>query len=306
MVALTLQAIQAENKRSEAPDENPTETPTSTAHPAEETLPTQTFTLTTQPEAATTKATTPAQNTSAPPSVTAPPSEAAPSPASPSAQHEEAVVIQIPGPASKVVSPLRIQAQVQAEPGAQVRVEILGEDGRLLAREIKLIRGIYKAGFASLQMDLEFEISAPAEAGRLKISVDDPLGRTTALNSIPLVLLSLGDADILIPGSQGSAILVDQPGPQAQAQGGKLAVTGLARLAKGQPMMARLVSPEGSELGARLVGFSQGEEGEYAPFAVEIPYRVAEPIEALLVVWAGGSSLQDIIYLTSLEVTLAP
>jgi hypothetical protein len=83
-------------------------------------------------------------------------------------------------------------------------------------------------------------------------------------------------------------------------------VTGQSRLEKGQPMMARLVSAEGAELGARLIGLSQAEEGEYAPFAVEVPYRVSEPTEALLVVWAGGSSLQDIIYLTSLEVTLAP
>lgn len=215
---------------------------------------------------------------------------------------EKTVVIKNPGPASRVVSPLRVQADVRTEPGGQVHVEVLGEDGRVLVREIKQIYGTYRAGFARLQMDLEFEISAPAEEGRIKISVLDAAGRMTALNSVPVVLLSMGFADILIPVMQTSPILLAEPIPGAQQ--GTLLVTGAARLLKGQPMMARLIDAEGAELGSRLIGYYQGEGDVYLPFAVEVPYRVEEPVEALLVVWAGGDSLQDIIYLTSVKVKL--
>lgn len=219
---------------------------------------------------------------------------------------EEAVVITSPGPASKVVSPLRIQAEARAEPGGQVQVEVLGEDGRVLVREIKQILGTYRAGFARLLMDLEFEIPGPAEEGRLKISVVDPTGRLTALNSIPLVLLSMGDADIYIPAGPAVQIRLGGPAPRTSVKGGMVQVNAIARLPRGAPVMARLIDAEGKELGSRLAGFHQGEGDVYEPLSVEVPYRVSEPTQALLVLWAGGSSLEDIIYLTSVSILLEP
>ncbi len=75
-------------------------------------------------------------------------------------------------------------------------VELLGEDRRLLFREVKNVRTVPAGSWVPLKMALDYEISAAAEAGRLQIYVADQNTDTTALSSIPLILLSIGQADI--------------------------------------------------------------------------------------------------------------
>ena len=99
------------------------------------------------------------------------------------------------GAFSRVTSPLHIYGYLRPGAGGKVRIELLGEDRRLLARQIKLIDFIAPGAWSLLSADLDFEIAATAESGRLQISVDDEYGRIVALNSVPLILLSIGDAD---------------------------------------------------------------------------------------------------------------
>jgi len=51
-----------------------------------------------------------------------------------------------------------------------VLIELLGEDGRLLLREVRN-SGVERRQQISLGVDIDYEIAAVAEAGRLQISV---------------------------------------------------------------------------------------------------------------------------------------
>jgi hypothetical protein len=185
------------------------------------------------------------------------------------------------------------------------RIELLGEDGRLLFGETKVF-DVPAGARAVLSLDLNFETSAAAEAGRLQIYVQDDHGRVTALNSVPLILLSLGDADIDSPADVLDPIFIQQPVPKALIQGGALLVAGLARAAPEATLLARLIAEDGRELGLRVGGVDLPPEGGYGSFAVEVPYQVDGPTPALLVVSIGEKDNTDIIHLTSLEVLLGP
>jgi hypothetical protein len=188
----------------------------------------------------------------------------------------------------------------------RVVVELLGEDRRVLFREVKSVRTVPAGSWVPLKMALEYEISAAAEAGRLQIYVADQNKNTTALSSIPLILLSIGQDDIYPPQDRLAPIVIQSPHKKALIQGGKVQVSGLVRGDPDQPLMVRLILPDGSEAGARLAGVTPPEQGEYSSFQVEVPYTVSKATRALLTVSQGEAGINDVVQLASVEVMLSP
>jgi hypothetical protein len=217
------------------------------------------------------------------------------------------------GPLSKVASPIHVYAILRPGAGSQARIELLGEDGRLLFGETKVFN-VPEGAQAVLSMDIDFEIAAAAETARLQMYVQDAYGRTTAFNSVPLVLLSLGDSDINPPTDVLDPITIGQPTRKALIQGGTLLVTGMARFPAGTSLLARLIAEDGQEVGMRLANVAGDPESPdaglpvdgYNLYAVEVPYRVSQPTPALLVVSVGDADNTDIIHLTNVEVLLSP
>lgn len=211
------------------------------------------------------------------------------------------------GPLSKVTSPLNISAYLKPGIGGRVRIELIGEDNRILTRQITSFPYANPGARVYLKMELVFEILAIAEAGRLQFSVEDEFGRMRAFNSVPLILLSIGEPDILPPIDQLDPIYIKEPTRKAFIQGGTVFVSGLARPASDQPLVAQLITTKGKFVGtcACLVPVSP-TKGSHGTFAIEMPYTVTGPTPVLLVVWEGGSSNSDLIHLSSVEIMLSP
>jgi hypothetical protein len=225
-----------------------------------------------------------------------------PTPAIPNAEIE----IRNLGAYSKVVSPLHLYTYLLPGAGGKVRIELLGEDNRLLARQVRTLNFVPVGAWAVMALDLDFEIAATAEEGRLQISVDDEYKRTVALNSVPLILLSVGEADVIPPQDVLAPIILREPTKRTLIQGGKLQVSGLARVSSDKPLLARLITAQGAEVGMRLVDVSEPASDGYRYFSAEVPYKITDPLRALLIVTEGDEVINDIIHLTSLEVMLSP
>lgn len=217
-------------------------------------------------------------------------------------------IIQInrPGPYSKVVSPISLQAYLKPGKGKQVQVELFGEDRRVLVRLIQPVAWIDRSGFAKIYKDIPFEIPGVAEAAYLTLSVTDDLGRVTAVNSVPLILLSIGDSDVIPAVDLRAPILIQQPQPNALLQGKKVIASGLVRSGGDTYLMIQLLDAQGSVLGQRVTNVQPAEELGFGSFNTEVFYTVSEPTPALLVVWQGVGSLSNILYLASVEVLLSP
>ncbi len=217
-------------------------------------------------------------------------------------------IIQInrPGPYSKVASPISLQAYLKPGKGKQVQIELFGEDRRVLVRQIQPIVWIDRTGFARLYTSIPFEIRDVAEAAYLTLSVTDDLGRVTAVNSTPLILLSIGDSDIIPAVDLRTPILIQQPQPNALLQGKKVITSGLVRSGGDTYLMIQLLDAEGKVLGQRVTNVQPAEEMGFSSFNTEVTYTVSEPTPALLVVWQGVGNLSNILYLASVEVLLTP
>jgi hypothetical protein len=187
---------------------------------------------------------------SATPYTLPPPPTPTPTPEIPNA----AIEIRNLGAYSKITSPLHIYAYLKPGAGGMVRIELIGEDDRVLVRNIKVMDFVPVGAWAVMSMDLDFEIAAVAESAWMKISVDDEYGRTVAMNSVPLILLSVGEADIVPPMDVLAPIIIREPTSKTLIQGGTLLVSGLARPMGDQPLLVQLVTAEGKEVGMRLAG----------------------------------------------------
>jgi len=229
-------------------------------------------------------------------------------------QQEETLPAEIPearaqiyqlGELSMVTSPMLVTGRLTSKVGKVVRIELHGEDGRLLARELRTYENI-PWNVANLSANLEFELSVVAEVGRLVFSVEDSFGRLIDINSVDLILLSEGVTELHPASALLQRIIIEEPTKDTLIQGGNLIVSGRARLNGDQSLRAEIITEDGKVVGQRLVGVSISIPGDYGQFAAEIPYNVDDLTAALLIIYEDGGQLSPIAHLASQDVILAP
>jgi len=209
------------------------------------------------------------------------------------------------GELSLVTSPLQVPLHFTERIVRVVRIELFGENGRLLARHVRNFDDI-PWGANQFTQNLEFEINAAAELSRLVVSVEDRFGRLTDVNSVNLILLSAGMAEINPASALWQRIIIQEPQSRGLVQGGKLIVSGRARPNSDQPLRVMLITENGKIIGQRLAGVTIQIPGDYGTFVTEVPYKVSDLVFALLVVYEEGEPISDIAHLSSTEVILAP
>jgi hypothetical protein len=230
-----------------------------------------------------------------------PPPVDTPSPAIPEAH----IQINRLGELSLVTSPIQAPLHLTEKNVRIVRIELYGEDGRLLARDVRNFDGI-PWGASQFTEKLEFEIDGAAELSRLVVSVEDRFGRLTDVNSVNLVLLSTGMAKLNPTSALWQRIIIQEPQSKGLVQGGKLIVSGRARPNSDKPLHVMLITEDGKIVGQRLAGVTINIPGDYGAFITEVPYTVTDLIFALLVVYEDGNPISDIAHLSSVDVILAP
>lgn len=218
---------------------------------------------------------------------------------------DAAIQITQPGTASLVTSPFLLRAVTRILPRSTVRIELLGEDGRLLMREVRSYNPERQSNLI-LGAEISYEIGAVAEAGRLQVSLLDEYNRFVAVSSIDLILLSIGDTLINPQADSLEDIVIQSPSERSLIQGGMLRVSGLARLRTRQPLLIELQSSDGKIVGSRQVNVEAMPGSSYGTFLIDVPYTVSSTTRVRLIVWEPGELIPGITHLSSVEVILSP
>jgi hypothetical protein len=156
-----------------------------------------------------------------------------------------------------------------------------------------------------LDQDIQFELTRVSELGQLRISVWDTFGRAISINSVDLILLSMGSSSITPPSPKTEPIVIREPTENQLIQGGKLIVSGVARPDPGV-MLVELVTTDGSVVGYKEVLVTPSPDGYYVPYTVEVPYQVVTPTWVRLQISESGSRISGIDHLSSVLVLLSP
>lgn len=231
---------------------------------------------------------------------------AQPTPTFPAFIPEARIAIFRLGELSKVRSPLQVTIQISRGAVGPLRVELLGENGRLLARQVKTLPANFSGQSTEIAFKIDFEIPATAEVGRLVVTTQDAKQRLLAVNSVNLILMSIGEPELNPASALFEPLVIQQPAPKTLIQGGVLMLTGVARPDSDKPLRVQLVAEDGRVVGQRLAAVVRDPSGGYGPFAVDVPYSVSSLTPVRLIVYEDGEGISPIAHLTSMEVVLSP
>ena len=216
--------------------------------------------------------------------------------------HEPATIqIFAPGPMSKVTSPITLRMNIVAGQSEKVQIDLYGEDGRLLTRNVKRVPTSGKG--VPQQIRIPFEIPGAAEVGRITVSTTDKLGRLESLNSVRLLLLSSGTNEINPPGNPSEPVGVFAPVGDDPVTGGVLDIRGDVWPFNLNPVILELIGEDGRSMGLRILNLNQLNP---QLFETTIPYKVSEPTVACLTIRQDDDRIDGVFYLYSQEVLLNP
>ena len=220
------------------------------------------------------------------------------SPSAPIAQ----IRIQSPGPMSKIISPLNLRMQIVTGASELVQIDLQGEDGRLLARNLAQAKS-WPAGYI-VTLEIPFESRAAAEVGRITISTKDEFGRVQSLLAMRVLLLSVGGDEINPEGdSSERVVFYSPPVKDAVVSDGVVNVEGRYLPFNDNPVVLELLDPSGKAVGLRVLDFVGTDE---QLFETTIPYKVFQPTLARLVLRQDDDRLEGQVYIYSQEILLNP
>ncbi len=215
-----------------------------------------------------------------------------------------AIQIHAPGPMSSVRSPIRLRGYLLPGFKNRVHIELVGEDGRLLAR--RLMYAYTSQRFAYFAIEIPFEIKGISQLARLQVSTEDESGRISALAGVRLLLLSSGYEDINPAGDLKERCILFSPAPGEVIGGGTVSISGYARPMDDLPLIVELIGAQGQALASRLVSLGNPNAEGYSPFTAELPYSIAEPVSVRLTVRQPDGRIGGTMYLYSQEIILTP
>ncbi len=280
-------------------------TPTSTLEPVSASLTPEIVSPTPPPLEAT-------STPSPPPTDTAMPSTPLPSLAPPTLQPTSipqpeagsaAIQFYSPGPLSRVTSPVVFYGYAIPGYNSKGVIELIGEDGSLLASELLQLNTFYK--WAYFYWTLPFQARGAGELARLTLTTRDEHGRPTAVQSVHLILLPDGFEVINPPGDLSERCVIESPAAGKRVSGGTVSVSGEMRPYNSLPLIVELVAGDGSVLASQLVPI-QPNYGYYVPFQVTLTYSVSEYTPVLLTISQPDERIGGTMYLYSQEINLNP
>lgn len=217
-----------------------------------------------------------------------------------------AALILSPGDTSRVVSPLKTQIMVRVHPAGIIHIDLVGRGDLLYTRRLLDLRD--KSGQeVFLQPDLTFETQDESEPARLVVRLLDDAGRTIALTSANLTLLS-GGKSVIEPSRASGWIEIITPLGGENLEGGKVRVIASVTPVNDQPIVAELITDAGTAINTRLVKLPAGyRQGESIHLDFELPYAVTGSTPCVLALYqASYHQIEGKLMLTSIPVTLLP
>lgn len=215
--------------------------------------------------------------------------------------------IQKPGPFSKVVSPFQIEAMVHPGEDGFVRIQIVGEDSRIISSQILNYTNDIKRRFW-IAPKIDFAISGVAETARLELMALDQFARPMDIFTLDLILLKLGKNELTPAEISQEPYIIRYPPAEDVVRGGSVWISGLIRPVNANTITIELLNEKNEVIGQTIfqVAAPSGDLS-HTPFAIEVPYQITETTPVRVVIYQKSDQrIPGIAHLSSFLLTLTP
>ncbi len=219
---------------------------------------------------------------------------------------EVTITVYSAGKAADVAAPLEVGLEFNVVVEGAYRLELLGEDGRLLYRRVWAQPG--QPGTPQpLKLLINFEIPEAQEPGRLVLSLLDSQGRFQAVDSVDVLLSTVAPESQQAALENPDRLIIQSPEPGSQVNGGTVLVSGQIQGSADLPLKVLLLAEDGRVVGQRLAATQLiDEKAGTWQFLAEVPFKVRERTPVRLQVIQSGEPLSEIKLLASVLVDLSP
>lgn len=228
----------------------------------------------------------------------------------PSALPPEALLIQSPGPLSRLTSPITITGLANQDFAGHVTVQLDSD----AASGIDIQPATVEQAGASEPGDrgtftatLNFPDSAVSENARITVLALSPRdGHVVHLATVPVALVAAGgQADIKATADHADDIVLQAPAEGDVETGGHIHVAGVAAPTFEQGLAIKVLDSTGAAVGTGVVTIG-ADAGQTGPFAVDVTYTVTEAQPGTVQVYSTSAKDGAILHLASVEVSLQP
>ena len=215
--------------------------------------------------------------------------------------------IQRPGPFSKVVSPFQIEAMVHPGDDGYVRIQLIGEDSRIISSQLLNYYNDINRRFW-IAPEITFDLSGAAETGRLELIALDRYGRPMDIYTLDLLLLKFGKSEFSSPEIVQEPYIIRYPPTDEIVRGGKLWVSGLIRPVNSSPIKIDILNENNEVVGRTVFQVAQPSgDLSHTPFAIEVPYQVKQTTAVRVVIYQESDQrIPGVVHLSSFLLTIAP
>jgi hypothetical protein len=219
---------------------------------------------------------------------------------------KEKVAILRPASGSNITSPFRVNGYAGPSWNNRVELQLIGEDGRLIDREIAYILAL-PGNSGPFTTEMNFDTTLIAETARLEVSIfsiqDTKLDH---MASVDLILLSIGAPRVHWTIQGPEQINVLSPRQYDTVQGGIATVKGLGWVNQEGSLHVDVLDRDGNVVGASLVQIESEGTGAIGSFEVEVQYQVDEAQLGRIAVYEMSQTIPGIIHYASVIVNLRP
>ena len=209
-----------------------------------------------------------------------------------------------PGPMSTVVSPVEFVFHVAPDVTGITKIELIGENGEEIYR--KIIKTYSNIGYYTrIAEQIEFAIRGVAEIARLQVSTYNVDGQLLALNSVRLLLLSVGENEFTPIENYADRLHLRVPKIGSEISNGLFVITGEYLPINDLPVTVELLDDSGTIISSRQLQFHP-LDGKFQSFETIMPFKVIKKTDALIAFRQSDDRLKGLAYYFSRKVLLLP
>ena len=218
---------------------------------------------------------------------------------------DEAILLQEPGPGSRVKSPVRVVGFADPTFEQNLVVRIVAADGTELAQVPTNIE-------ADVGQRGRFALEVPLQLGAeqnifIQVYATSPRdGGLTHLSSTGVFFSPGRLENISIQEPHPERIAIFQPQPGTTINNGIVHVEGFALASFEQTLVVEILNRDGEVIGSQPVTVQAPDLGQPGPFSADVAYSLSEPGPGRVVVRDPSPAFGGDVHLSSVELNLEP